>query len=276
MTTGAQDPVVACCSRLYGNPLAELLAGESLHPGGLAATRELLTAARLGPGARLLDVGCGLGASARLAASEYGLQVDAVDASPAVVARAAARASEARVHWAVGTLPDLPFDDATFDAVLAECVLSTMDRPAALSELARVTRPGGSLLLSDVEAMGVALPRLGHRIVGAALCITDAWRPGEMDARLKEAGFSVVRRWDRSHTIVELADRIDARLAIVGAAARDLGLDLGSLLGPTILDANDESFRITAARDAIDAVRDAVRDGTLRYNVVVATAGANA
>jgi len=276
VTTGAQDPVVACCSSLYGNPLAELLAGESLHPGGLATTRELLTTARLGPGARLLDVGCGLGASARLAAAEYGLRVDALDASPAVVARAAAKASEARVHWTIGTLPELPFEDATFDAVLAECVLSTMDRAAALSELARVTRPGGTLLLSDVEAMGVAIPRLGHRIVGAALCITDAWRPGEMDKRLEAAGYSVVRRWDRSRTIVELADRIEARLAIVGAAARDLGLDLGALIGPTLAAADDESFPMTAARDAIDAVRDAVRDGTLRYNVVVATARANA
>lgn len=276
MTTVAQDPVVACCSSLYGNPLAELLAGESLHPGGLATTRELLTAARLGPGARLLDVGCGLGASARLAAAEYGLRVDALDASPAVVARAAAKASEARVHWTIGTLPELPFEDATFDAVLAECVLSTMDRAAALSELARVTRPGGTLLLSDVEAMGAAIPRLGHRIVGAALCITDAWRPGEMAKRLEAAGYSVVRRWDRSRTIVELADRIEARLAIVGAAARDLGLDLGALIGPTVAAADDESFPMTAARDAIDAVRDAVRDGTLRYNVVVATARANA
>ncbi|MEX1171656.1 MAG: class I SAM-dependent methyltransferase [Chloroflexota bacterium] len=275
MTSESPAEVTSCCSTLYGSPLAELLVGESFHPGGLAGTRDLLEASRLGPGARLLDVGCGLGASARVASGEFGLQVDALDASPAIIERARAKSGGVRVRWTAGSLPDLPFEDATFDAVLAECVLSTMDRSAALVEIARVLRPGGTLLLSDVEALGVALPSLGHRVIGAALCVTDAWRPGEMDTRLTGAGFRVTHRWDRSNAIAELADHIDARLALVNVAARDLGLDLAGLIGPSLADP-DPSFRITAARDAIDAVRDAVRDGTLRYNVVVATAGANA
>ena len=271
MTTESPDAITACCSTLYGSPLAELLVGESFHPGGVAATRELLEAARLGPGARLLDVGCGLGASARVAAEEFGIQVDAVDASEAVVARASARSGGARVHWSTGSLPTLPFEDATFDAVLAECVLTTVERPSALAEIARVTRPGGTLLLTDVEAMGAPFPMIGHRIVGAALCITDAWRPGEMDARLSGVGFRTSRRWDRSRAIVELADRIDARLAIVHTAARDLGLDLAGLIGPSLADPNP-AFTVAAAREAIEAVRDAVRDGTLRYLAVMAVA----
>lgn len=271
-STESHDGIAACCSTLYGNPLAELLVGESFHPGGLTGTRELLQASALGPGARLLDVGCGLGASARVAATEFGLQVDAVDAHQAIVARASARGGGARIRWSTGTLPTLPFEDATFDAVLAECVLSTVDRPAALAEIARLMRPGGTLLMSDVEAMGVPISILGHRIVGAALCITDAWRPGEMDARLASVGFRISRRWDRSRAIVELADRIDARLAVVRVAARDLGLDLESLIGPSLADA-DPAFGVAAADEAINAVRDAVRDGTLRYTAVMATAG---
>ncbi len=261
--------VGACCSAVYGSPLAELLVGDSLHPGGLASTRSLLEAARLSPGDRLLDIGCGLGASARLAAATFGLRVDAADASAPVIGRARVRSDEARIKWTVAGLPDLPFEDATFDAVLAECVLSTIDRPAALAELARVLRPGGSLILSDVEVDGDPIPALGHQVIGAALCVTDAWRPGELERRLPDAGFRIVETWDRSSSIVDLVDRIEARFGVVRLAARDLGLDLASLVGPALKETGDVPSA-DLVRDVIDAVRASVRDGSLKYTAMVA------
>ena len=269
MTVESSDAVVACCSALYGNPIAEILVGDSFHPGGLESTRQLLRASGLQPGARLLDIGCGLGASARVAASEFGLQVDAVDHSAAVVDRARTGATTARVRWSTAGLPALGFDDGTFDGVLSECVLSTVDRTIALTEIARVVRSGGMLLISDVEAMGVTIPALGHRIVGTVLCIDDAWVPGEMDRLLPAAGFRIAERWDRSRAIAELADRIEARLGIARIAARDLGLDLAGLLRPSNLDAGPP-FTFEAATGALEAVRMAVRDGTLRYTALVA------
>jgi len=272
VTMESGDAAVACCSALYGNPIAELLVGDSFHPGGLESTRQLLRASGLQPGARLLDIGCGLGASARVAASEFGLQVEAVDPSAAVVDRAKTRAASARVRWSMAGLPALGFKDASFDGVLSECVLSTVDRSVALTEIARVVSPGGRLLISDVEAMGVAIPALGHRIVGRALCVDDAWGPGEMDRLLPSAGFRIAERWDRSRAIAELADRIEARLGVARIAARDLGLDLAGLLTPSNGDAG-RPFTLEAARDALEAVRTAVRDGTLRYTAVVAIRG---
>ncbi|MEK6720968.1 MAG: methyltransferase domain-containing protein [Chloroflexota bacterium] len=272
MTTEPARAVVACCSTIYGSPLAELLVGDSFHPGGLEGTRDLLRSSRIAPGARLLDVGCGLGASAQVAATEFALRVDGVDASGPVIARAMARAGDARVHWSTASLPDLPFEGGTFEAVLAECVLSTVDRPAALTEVARVLRPGGTLLLSDVEVEGEPIPELGHWIIGAALCVTDAWRPGEIEARLPEAGFRITGRWDRSASILALIDRVEARLAVVRLAARDLGLDIASLIGP-VIQGSDGMPTPELARDVIDAVRAAVRDGTLRYTAVIAIAG---
>lgn len=269
MTAESSDAVVACCSALYGNPIAELLVGDSFHPGGLESTRQLLRASGLQPGARLLDIGCGLGASARAAASEFGLQVDAVDHSAAVVDRARTGATAARVRWSTAGLPALGFEDGSFDGVLSECVLSTVDRSISMTEIARVVRPGGILLISDVEAMGVAIPALGHKIVGTVLCIDDAWIPGEMDRRIPAAGFRIAERWDRSRAIADLADRIEARLGVARIAARDLGLDLAGLLGPSNREAGSP-FTFEAASDALEAVRTAVRDGTLRYMAVVA------
>jgi cyclopropane fatty-acyl-phospholipid synthase-like methyltransferase len=90
--------VLACCSTLYANPLAEMLVGDSLHPGGPASTRELLRAGGLAPSDRLLDAGCGLGASSRLAAEEFCLAVDGVDGSAEVIALAGERAPHPRVR----------------------------------------------------------------------------------------------------------------------------------------------------------------------------------
>ena len=263
--------MVACCSTVYGSPLAELLVGDSFHPGGLESTRDLLRSARIGPGTRLLDVGCGLGASAQVAATEFGLRVDGVDASGTVIERAMARAGDARIRWSTANLPDLPFRDDTFDAVLAECVLSTVDRPAALTEVARVLRPGGVLLLSDVVAAGLPIPAFDHQVIGAALCLTDAWHPGEIEALLPDAGFRIIEHWDRSASILTLIKRVEARLAVVRLAARALGLDLTSLIGPAI-HGSDGIPPDELVRDVIDTVHAAIADGTLGYTALIAVA----
>ncbi len=262
--------VAACCSTIYGSPLAELLAGDSFHPGGRAGTRELLAASELRPGMRLLDAGCGLGASARLAADEFGVFVDAVDAVDAVIDRARARGDSARIRWRQAALPTLPYADASFDAVLAECVLSTTDRRAALGEIHRVLRPGGRLLLSDVVSHGAALPSTIHPLVGAALCVSDAWREGEMDELLSDAGFRIARIWHRSSAIIALIDRVVARAKVIGLAAKDLGVDLGNLIAPLDPTIDSSSAGQADLRAAADALCKEVQGGRLRYVAMVA------
>jgi SAM-dependent methyltransferase len=101
----------------------------------------LLAAAGCGPGVRLLDVGTGTGTVAALALAA-GATVTAVDAEPGMVELARAVVPgvlEAR-------LPDLPFPDGAFDAVVANFVVNHVPDPArAVAELLRVTAPGGRL-----------------------------------------------------------------------------------------------------------------------------------
>jgi SAM-dependent methyltransferase len=98
----------------------------------------------LGPGARLLDAGCGSGRTLDELA-RYG-RVSGVDLSPVAVAAARDRG---HVDVRVAPIEQLPFDDGAFDVVTCLDVIEhTPDDRASLGELRRVTRPGGLLLVT--------------------------------------------------------------------------------------------------------------------------------
>ncbi|MEU5879402.1 class I SAM-dependent methyltransferase [Spirillospora sp. NPDC047279] len=106
----------------------------------------LLNSAGVGPRTRLLDIGCGPG-PVTAAALALGAQVTAVDADLDMVELVARRHPHAQVR--VAALPELPFPDEAFDAVIGNFVVNhTGDPAAAAAELYRVLRPGGTIALT--------------------------------------------------------------------------------------------------------------------------------
>ena len=104
---------------------------------------QLVDLARVGPGARVLDVGCGPGALTAELVKRLGPgSVAAVDPSESFVAAAHARYPEVDVRRAAAEA--LPYDDRSFDAAIAQLVVHFMTDPVAgLREMARVTRQDG-------------------------------------------------------------------------------------------------------------------------------------
>lgn len=104
----------------------------------------LLDAAGVERGTRVLDVGTGTGTAA-VAARARGARVSAVDADAGMVAAARARGIDART----AELPELPYPDGEFDAVVGNFVLNHVGRPrAGLAELHRLLRPGGRIAVT--------------------------------------------------------------------------------------------------------------------------------
>lgn len=102
---------------------------------------------------RLLDAGCGTGASAWFMASE-GFAVSGIDGAPTAIERGRARMRDANldVDLRVGELLELPWPDAHFDGVVMNCVLShnlLAYGVRAVAEVRRVLKPGGWFLLSE-------------------------------------------------------------------------------------------------------------------------------
>jgi SAM-dependent methyltransferase len=107
--------------------------------------RALIAAAGLRAGDRALDVGCGPGALTQELVALLGADhVAAVDPSAPFAAACAARLPGVQVE--VGAAESLPFEDASFDAALAQLVVNFMSDPlAGVREMRRVTRPGGTV-----------------------------------------------------------------------------------------------------------------------------------
>jgi SAM-dependent methyltransferase len=102
------------------------------------------------PGKRWLDVGCGTGELALLAAKS-GAEIVGADLSPALVETARRQAAErgATVTFEVGDAEALPYADASFDIVTSSVgAIFAPDHRAVASQLARVCQPGGELALT--------------------------------------------------------------------------------------------------------------------------------
>ena len=126
-----------------------------LHPGGLELTRRVGETARVDEECTVLDIACGKGQSIFLLAEEYGCRAVGIDLSARKIAGAAAGARERNVsngvYFLVSDAEELPFNDASFDVVLSECSFSVLpSKEKAASEIARVLKPGGRLVMTDI------------------------------------------------------------------------------------------------------------------------------
>jgi SAM-dependent methyltransferase len=121
----------------------------------------LLDAASVGVGARVLDVATGPGWVAAQAA-DRGASVVGIDVAEAMIARA--RDAHPGLEFRRADAHDLPFADASFDAVVGNLVVMHLSRPErAMAEFARVLRPGGRLALTAWAAPSQ------HRLAGVFL-----------------------------------------------------------------------------------------------------------
>lgn len=103
-------------------------------------------------GCRILDVGCGPGSVLMQLTRAFEVEGVGIDASSKMIEVGRREAPEIEFH--VGRAEQLPFGDATFDAVLSRMVIHHLERPRAFAEMRRVLRPNGRVVITTTDPDG--------------------------------------------------------------------------------------------------------------------------
>ena len=258
-SAASPEEVKACCAASYQGDAVALILGQSYHPGGLELTRRLAGCLSLRKGEKVLDVASGPGATAFLLGREFGVEVEGVDLGEQSVATANAKAQEvgvsASVRFRVGDAERLPLEDASVDAVVCECALCTFpDKAAAVTEMARVLRPGGRVGITDVALDRHRLDAELKTLSGWVACLADARPVDEYIELLGSVGLRVTVRQSHDEALARMIEQIDARLTALRVVRSPVlaGID----------------FDRARERTALAAM--AVRDGIAGYTLLVA------
>lgn len=158
--------------------------GMTKHMGGFEATEQLAELCHIDQDKHVLVVGCGVGVTACYLARRYHCTVVGVDLSERMIDRSKERAQRERVEneveFRVADAQDLPFEGATFDAIICESVNAFIeDKPTALAEYVRVAKPRGYVGINEVtwlKAPPRELVAYLYRIMGAEFLTCSAWK----------------------------------------------------------------------------------------------------
>ena len=154
--------------------------------------------AELHEGETVLDLGSGGGIDVILSAKRVGPSgiaygLDMTDEMLAVAQQNASEAGVANVHFLKGVIEQVPLPGSSVDVVISNCVINlSTDKPAVLTEIARVLRPGGRIGISDVVAEDRLSPEERAERGSYVGCIAGALSQGEYEAGLEAAGFEQI------------------------------------------------------------------------------------
>lgn len=187
--------------RAYGGSAPENYERYFVPVIGAPLARDLIDIAALRPGERVLDVACGTGIVARLAAERVGTTgtVAGLDLNPGMLAVAQSVAPpDVSIEWHEASAEGMPLPDEAFDVVISQMGLQFVpDKLAALREMRRVLVPGGRLAINTpgpitpfFAIMADALARhINPELAGFVHQVFSLHDPDEIRNLLGDAGF---------------------------------------------------------------------------------------
>ncbi|MEV4443168.1 methyltransferase domain-containing protein [Streptomyces sp. NPDC049577] len=246
--------------------------GEDIHVGLYEHEREAVGAASgrtvdhlaakaadvLGPGSTVLDLGSGYGGAARRLAGRFGCRVVALNISEVQNRRHrelnAERGLDHLIEVVTGSFNEIPSPGARFDVVWSqEALCHSGDRALTLREAARVLRPGGRLLFTDIMAAEDA-PAAELRPLEERLTVADLATPAFYHGLLPGLGL----------TDVEFDDLSEHMLTHYLRLEEEVGRD-----GPGLAGAVSDGYR-ARLRENLPLWSAACRKGHLRWGTFAA------
>lgn len=180
--------------------------GQTLRPGEFKLTEKAIEFCQLTDKHKILDLGCGKGATISYLYENYHIKAVGVDPSEKLLNIAREKCPFA--DFLPGTGDFLPFEDESFHCVFAECTLSLMnDLDQTISQVHRVLKAGGWFVVTDVYAKN---PDAVNELKTGSLstCMRGLHDLDMLQEKLKNRGFDLVLSEDCSDLLKELMVKI--------------------------------------------------------------------
>jgi len=175
---------------------------DEFHIGGRKATAHAIEKMSLSEDQHVLDIGCGIGGTARYMAAQIGCKVTGIDLTPEYISIAKTLTDltglGSKVTYKVASALAMPFESETFDAAITiHVAMNIPERAALYREIARVMKPGATLCIYDVmkksdESFSFPVPW------AQSADSSHLTTPEEMRTLLDDAGFDVREVDDRT------------------------------------------------------------------------------
>jgi SAM-dependent methyltransferase len=180
--------------------------GMALRPGGFSLTDKAIEFCNITEHDRILDLGCGMGATVEYLYQRLNLKAVGIDPSEKLLNIAKERCDFA--EFVTGTGDCLPFEQESFDCVFAECTLSLMnDLSLSIHEVHRVLKKKGWFVVTDVYAKN---PDKIQELNVSSLnsCMRGLHDLDLLQEKLENAGFEIMHFEDCSNLLKELMVKI--------------------------------------------------------------------
>ena len=254
-TSGLLDRIDAALKQAGADPahptFDDLSPVDEFHTGGIEATTHLIDQLEISSDSIVVDLGCGLGGTARHIVHRYGATVHGVDLTRAFVEVGRVLNDRLglgeRITLEVGDATDPPFADASADLVVMMHVgMNVADKPAIFAQAARLLRPGGRFALFDVmrdegdEPLVFPLPWSGEP------AISHVEPPSVYRRAAQAAGFEEMHEARRRAFALDFFARLRERIAAAGPPPLGIHLLMGDTASEKIANyvANVEAHRI--------------------------------
>lgn len=190
----------------YENPNMREVTGQTLRPGGFSLTEEAVQFCGISSEDKVLDLGCGMGATIEYLYEKH--QIKGIGLDPSEKLLALAREKSNILDFILGSGDTLPFEKESFNGVFAECTLSLMDDVnETASEVFRVLKDNGYFIISDVYARNPqnikALTNYSFNSCMRGLHDLDA-----LKSNLKSCGYEIILFNDCSDLLKDLLVKI--------------------------------------------------------------------
>jgi arsenite methyltransferase len=201
-TSSEKKRPVQALAALHESASLRAVTGSLLRPGGFYLTERGVSLCKLPRFARIVDVGCGTGASVAYLREKHQFKALGFDSSEELL----------RENVRAGCLPlvlahaeKLPLSHGVCDGILCECVFSLILEPeCVLSEFVRVLRPGGYLIMSDLYDRGREKPLTTYSGGGMSALRTRS----EIESLVADEGFECLVWEDHTKYLKELAAQL--------------------------------------------------------------------